>query len=68
LKLTEEAGFSADHVAFVTAYLDRSESAFKKTVDQLAWGSFAWFASEPDHLIRLYKGQSETVKKLSEWD
>ena len=37
----------------VTAYLDRSGTPFKKTVDALAWGSYAWFASEPDGLVEL---------------
>jgi len=66
--LADDAGFPSEHVAFVTAYLDRSDSAFKKTVDTLAWGSFVWFASEPDHLVRLYEGQAEEVKTLAEWD
>jgi hypothetical protein len=48
-----KAGFPAEHVAFVTAYLDRSGQAFKKTVDALAWGSYAWFVSEPDGLVEL---------------
>ncbi|RWK54848.1 MAG: restriction endonuclease, partial [Mesorhizobium sp.] len=45
--------FPLEHVAFVTAYLDRGRPAFKKTVGTLAWGSFAWFAGEPEHLVRL---------------
>ena len=45
------AGYSLDHVAFVTAYRDRSGTPFKKTVDALAWGSYAWFMSEPEGLI-----------------
>jgi hypothetical protein len=52
-ELVAEAGFPAEHVAFVTAYLDRSAGPFKKTVDSLAWGSYAWFAAEPEHLIVL---------------
>jgi hypothetical protein len=51
LELVAKAGFPAEHVAFVTAYLDRSGSPFKKTVDSLAWGSYAWFASEPERLV-----------------
>ena len=51
--LASDAGFPLDHVAFVTAYLDRSGAAFKKTVDALAWGSYAWFVSEPDGLVEL---------------
>ncbi len=50
-ELVAEAGFPAEHVAFVTAYLDRSAGPFKKTVDSLAWGSYAWFAAEPERLV-----------------
>jgi hypothetical protein len=57
--LAADAGFQIEHVCFVTAYLDRSGSPFKKTVDALAWGSYAWFVSEPDGLIEL-----STVKRL----
>jgi len=50
LQLAKGAGFPPDHVAFVTAFLDRSAAPFRKTVNGLAWGSYAWFASEPDRL------------------
>lgn len=50
-QLVAAAGFPAEHVAFVTAYLDRSAGPFKKTVDSLAWGSYAWFAAEPERLV-----------------
>ena len=67
LRITEQAGFPPAHVAFVTAYLDRSASAFKKTVDALAWNSFGWFMSEPDHLLLLYDGGAAKVRRLSDW-
>jgi BsuBI/PstI restriction endonuclease domain len=51
--LATKAGFPLQHIAFVTAYLDRSGAAVKKTVDTLAWGSYAWFVSEPDGLVEL---------------
>jgi hypothetical protein len=51
LELASRAGFPAEHVAFVTAFLDRSVPAFKRTVDGLAWGSYAWFAAEPDRIV-----------------
>ncbi|SNB79816.1 BsuBI/PstI restriction endonuclease C-terminus [Arboricoccus pini] len=51
LQISEGAGFPSQHVAFVTAYLDRAGQPFRKTVSSLAWGSYAWFASEPDNLI-----------------
>ena len=60
-QLVADAGFPAEHVAFVTAYLDRSKGAFKKTVDSLAWGSYAWFAAEPERLVVF----SEAVTSLA---
>ncbi|CAN5496224.1 BsuBI/PstI family type II restriction endonuclease [soil metagenome] len=53
LALTRAAGFPDDHVAFLTAYQDREGAGFRKTVSQLAWGSCAWFMSEPDHLLAM---------------
>jgi hypothetical protein len=55
LRIATEAGFDRSHVAFVTAYKDRGSGGFKKTVSRLAWGSFAWFATEPDHLLAQYE-------------
>jgi hypothetical protein len=55
--LAVEAGFGTD-VAFVTAYADRAGAAFRKTVSDLAWGSYAWFASEPGCLIELSESRS----------
>jgi hypothetical protein len=54
-EIATKAGFPLQHIAFVTAYLDRSGQPFKKTVDALAWGSYAWFVSEPHGLVELSK-------------
>lgn len=35
----------------MTAFEDRDTPAFRKAVADLAWGSFAWCLSEPDHVI-----------------
>ena len=51
LQIAEGAGFAPQHVAFVTAYLDRASATFRKTVSSVAWGSYAWFASEPESLM-----------------
>jgi len=50
-ELAQETGFPLDRIAYVTAYLDRGGAPFKKTVSTLAWGSFAWFAAEPDRIM-----------------
>jgi hypothetical protein len=49
--LVAKSGFPSEHVAFVTAYLDRSAAPFKKTVSTIAWGSYGWFAAEPERLM-----------------
>lgn len=51
LRLLTDAGFKAGQAAFVTAFEDRASPAFRKAVADLAWGSFAWCLSEPEHLI-----------------
>ena len=53
--LTDSAGFDRSQIAFLTAYQDRESAGFKKTVAQLAWGTLAWFVSEPENLIALRK-------------
>ncbi|MDE2462428.1 MAG: hypothetical protein KGO02_01750 [Alphaproteobacteria bacterium] len=67
LKIATDAGFPAERVAFVTAYLDRAQPAFKKTASELAWRSFAWFAAEPEHLIVLHEGKEKTATTLARW-
>lgn len=58
LKLATDAGHQPQDVAFVTAFMDRSSPAFRKVSSELAWGSFAWFTTEPD-LIVGYFGKSQ---------
>jgi hypothetical protein len=54
--LTDNAGFHRKQVIFVTAYHDRQSAGFKKTISGLAWGSYAWFASEPDNIVSFQEG------------
>jgi len=54
--ITDAAGFDRAQVAFMTAYADRQSSGFRKTIPHLAWNSFAWIASEPQHLVMMIDG------------
>lgn len=58
--ITDSAGFDRKQIGFLTAYRDRQSAGFKKTVAQLAWGSLAWFVSEPANLIVLRGGTPDT--------
>ena len=51
-----EAGFDQSQLAFLTAFEDRSHSAFKKSMSELAWGTAAWCLSEPNNLIEFRAG------------
>ena len=66
-KVALEAGFSSNHVGFMTAYWDRDEAAFRKTVGSLAWDTFVWFASEPKNLVQNHGDWSEHGEKISDW-
>ena len=59
--MTDAAGFKRSQIAFLTAYQDRESPGFRKTVAQLAWDSFAWFASEPDSIIILRNGADSSA-------
>ena len=65
LEIAIEAGFSENQVAFVTAFEDRDTAAFKNCVSQLAWRSFAWFMSEPDHIMILHQDAHDGQIKLT---
>ena len=66
MAIATDAGFVEEQVAFVTAYEDRNNSAFKKSVSELAWQSFAWFMSEPDYIMVLRQATGSTSVKLSD--
>ena len=54
-----------NNVFFVTAFSDRSAPAFRKLVSELAWGTFAWFTSEPEKLLALRQGKPNSLPYLS---
>ena len=66
LAVATEAGFRNNQVAFVTAYADRDDAAFKRTASELAWRSFAWFMSEPEYIIALLGGTDVDQVQLSD--
>lgn len=51
--LCTSAGYEVESIAFVTAFLDRDVSPFRKLFPEIAWGAFVWFRSEPDHVVLL---------------
>ena len=66
LQIATDAGFDEGDVTFVSAFEDRDRSAFRQSVGELAWASFAWFASEPDNIVRMHGGDTVSLTRLSE--
>jgi len=64
MELARESKIAERYLLFVTAFLDRAESAFRKAIPNLAWGSFAWFAAEPQNVIALDGTRPQAISKL----
>lgn len=61
LEIATSGGHDPAHVAFVTVFLDHTRPEHRNDAPALAMGSFAWFASEPDHIIHLRSPEGGTV-------
>lgn len=60
-------GFNAEDMSFVTAYHDRASAGYRATMSQIAWGTFVWFESEPDHLLIMSNdGGKHKLRELSD--
>jgi hypothetical protein len=53
LRLAREAGIPPEQVMMVTAFEDRSSTAFRKRMSELARGSWVWCRTEPHLFIEL---------------
>jgi hypothetical protein len=64
LKVASSAGYKTADVYFVSAFADRGAPSFKKCMSQIAWGTFAWFSSEPDKLLAFREGTTSELHSL----
>ncbi len=64
LQIAGDAGYRAANIYFVSAFLDRSVPAFRKLASEIAWGTFAWFAAEPDKLLAFREGRTAELFSL----
>jgi hypothetical protein len=63
LLATSPMAYSPNDAIFVTAYRDRSARPAGRAIRDLAWGSFAWFMSEPEHLVQFHDGPPQPLKR-----
>jgi len=65
-RLALKADYQEASCGFVTAFHDRVKSPYRSMSSSLAWGSFVWFETEPDHLIYLRQGYEERATTLAD--
>jgi hypothetical protein len=63
IMLAREAGYRDADCAYVTVFKDRSDSASRRLVPSIAWGTFIWYVSEPEEIVYLRK--NEVQKRTS---
>lgn len=63
--LASRTGYKPDDCTYVTAFRDRAVSPFQKRSAALAWDTFAWFETEPDHIIFLRAGIEKSSTSLA---
>jgi BsuBI/PstI restriction endonuclease domain len=62
------SGIGAEHVYFVTAYLQRGDAAFRRTVGEVAWRTALWFVAEPERLLVALDGSEiRHLRDLPGW-
>lgn len=65
IALMKKGGHDPKHAAFVTAFSDRGEAAYRKASSEIAWDSFVWFASEPDKIV-IHREMSHFTGRLAD--
>jgi hypothetical protein len=66
LNIAINGGFKKENVVFLTAFRDRGDQAYRRLSSDLAWGSFVWFASEPEFIMMLKDKEELTNKKIAD--
>lgn len=66
IELAQLAGYKEHDCAYITVFKDRSDAASRKLVPSIAWGTFIWYASEPDNIIILREGKEKVTLSVGE--
>lgn len=66
LELAKGSQLTEEECTFVTVFASRSDPAYRKVQSSIAWGSFVWFADEPERILHLVdkKKKKQTLNDL----
>lgn len=65
-EIAETGGYRSREWSYITAFHDRADSPYRRLVGSLAWGTFVWFATEPDNIVFFREGQEGEVVRLDQ--
>jgi hypothetical protein len=60
------ASYHEKDFAYLTVFKDRSDAASRRLLPSIAWGTFVWYASEPDEIMFLREGGPERRTSIGE--
>lgn len=66
LDLAHKARYKEENCVFVTAFKDRASTVSRRLVPSIAWGTFIWYASEPQDIVILRQGGEDKKVSLTE--
>lgn len=58
--------YSTSACVYVTVFKDRTDQVSRKLNSSIAWGTFIWYATEPDSIIYLHKGSERNFTYISD--
>lgn len=67
LDMVIKAGYKEKDCVCVTVFKDRSDSVSRRLVPSIAWGTFIWYASEPENIIFLRDGNLERAVSIGKF-
>ena len=66
IQLAKEANYKESDCAYVTVFKDRADSASRKLVPSIAWNTFIWYATEPEKIVFLRKGETGKTASIGD--
>lgn len=64
MNIARQASYKESDCAFITVFKDRSDIVSRKLNPSIAWGTFIWYATEPNSLIYLHEGSQRRITHL----
>lgn len=60
------ARYNINDCVYITVFKDRTDQVSRRLNPSIAWGTFIWYATEPDSIIYLHKGSERNFTYISD--